>query len=103
MANIKRCTTPTIQYTFRKVAVSDIATAFFTINMDGEKVLEKDLSEAAVGENTLAWTLSQDETLRLTESWVTMQCNWVTEAGLRGASDVETVYMDINLKNEVIA
>ena len=102
MANIIRATTPTIMYTFSQVSVSDLTEAFFTIQMNGETVIEKDLSQASAGQGTLSWTLTQEETLGLNKERVKMQCNWLTAAGLRGASDEIVVYMAPNLKNEVI-
>ena len=50
-------TTPTITYTFKIVPVSSIVTADLTIRQRAGIVLEKHLSDATVGENTLSWTL----------------------------------------------
>ena len=103
MANIIRATTPTFMYTFSHINVADIVSAYMTIQMNGETVIEKDLSAAVVGEKTLSWTLTQEETLSLSAKTVKHQCNWLTSAGLRGASDEETVYIGRNQKNEVIS
>ena len=58
-------TTPTITYTFKVVPVDSIVTAVLTIKERGENIIEKDLSDATVGEDTLSWTLTQEETLSL--------------------------------------
>ena len=102
--HIIRGTTPAIVYTFEKISVTDITSAYMTIQINGETVLEKDLSDATVSTEakTLTWQLTQEETLSLDAQYIKHQCNWITQSGLRGASDEKTAYIDRNQKNEVI-
>ena len=70
MAVIYRGTTPTILYKFRKVDPNRIVEGFLTIRQGPDfkrLVLEKPLSEATLGEMTLSWDLTQEETLKLRE------------------------------------
>lgn len=97
MNTIIRGTTPTIQYTFSEVDVHDIAVAYLTLGS-----LERDLSTATVGDNFLAWTLSQSETLAITESAVFACLNWRLGDGTRGASATTKILIAPNPKNEVI-
>lgn len=102
MANIIRATTPTIKYTFKRVDVSDITKAYMTIMMGSEVVLEKDLTQATVDEDSLAWTLTQQETLSMSGCKVSVMLNWKLEDGTRGASARTTLFMERNDKEEVI-
>lgn len=101
MAVIINGTTPTIQYTFKDVEVANISEAYLTIVANGQVVMEKDLNTATVGDDYLAWTLTQQETLSMT-STAYMMLNWLLVDGTRGASSKTTVLMDTNFKNEVI-
>ena len=60
---ITRGTTPTISYKFNVVNPADIKVAYLTLQQTGSQTVEKDLSDATVGEDTLTWRLTQDETL----------------------------------------
>ena len=51
-------TTPTITYTFKIVPVSSITSAILTVKERGVNIIEKDLSNATVGEDTLSWSSS---------------------------------------------
>ena len=102
MANIIRGTTPTIMYTFDKVAISDLTDAIFTIKMGNAIKIEKDMTEAVAGTKTLSWTLTQEECLTLSGMTVSLMCNWLTAAGLRGASDEVVVNIRGNHIEEVI-
>lgn len=101
MSAIIRGTTPTITYTFSVVDVSTITSAYLTFVEDGETVLEKELTDAVVGEDTLSWTLTQAETLTFSDR-VTLQCNWLTNSAVRGASKKTTISVTDNVKEEVI-
>ena len=56
-------TTPTITYTFHVVSPADLTKAILTIKNAGNVILEKTLADAVVGENSLSWTLTQQEQL----------------------------------------
>lgn len=102
MANIIRATTPTIKYTFKTVDVENITTAYMTIMMGDTVLIEKDLVEATVGEDMIAWTLTQQETLSMTSSKITIMLNWKLADGTRGASARTTLFVEDNDKEEVI-
>ena len=101
MANLIRATTPTFKYTFKCVDVADIVEAYLTIEQDSFE-LEKDLDAATVGEDYIAWALTQSETLELQPGNASVMLNWKTDQGLRGASKKTMIMVDQNLKDEVI-
>ena len=80
-------TTPTITYKFKVVDVSEITVAILTIKERGVNIIELGLSDATVGEDSLSWTLTQEETLQLAGKTATMMLNWKTQDGTRGASE----------------
>lgn len=80
-------TTPTITYKFKVVDVSEITVAILTIKERGVNIIELNLSDATVGEDSLSWTLTQEETLLIGARTATMMLNWKTEDGTRGASE----------------
>ena len=102
MSNVIRATTPTIRYVFKTVSVADIAKAYLTITKNDVVVIEKELSEAAVGEDFIAWTLTQNETLSVPAGLVTSECNWLTTGGTRGSSGKATLTFERNSKEVVI-
>lgn len=102
MANIIIGTTPTITYKFKIVSPADFSTAILTIKCNGQLILEKNLADASMGEDTLSWTLTQEETLAIGTRTAKMMLNWVTHSGKRGASE-ETVIQGVpNHVKEVI-
>lgn len=103
MAAIIRGTTPTITFTFSEIAVADISTAYLTIRQGCGTVIEKDLSTASVGEDSLTWTLSQTETLLLrSKTPGEVVCDWKLADGTRGRSKVLQFTAGEPGKNEVI-
>ena len=104
MANntIIKGTTPTIKYNFHTVKPEDIAVAYLTVKQGDLTVIEKDLVSANTGADYLAWTLSQEETLRLSRGAVQVMCNWRKQDGTRGASNEMRVNVSENHKDEVI-
>lgn len=102
MANVIRATTPTVTYKFNVIDVADIVTAYLTIKQNGSTIIEKDLSDATVGEDTLSWTFTQQETLQMAQGKISCMLNWLTEDGTRGASDKSVIIIDSNYKDEVI-
>ena len=95
-------TTPTITYKFKIVSPADFRTAILTIKNQSEIIIEKTLADAVVGEDSLSWTLTQQETLNIGTRSCKMMLNWVTHSGKRGASE-ETAIMGVsNHVREVI-
>lgn len=102
MLNFIIGTTPTITYKFKIVSPSDFRDCILTIKYNGQLILEKNLADASVGEGTLSWTLTQEETLALGTRTAKMMINWITYTGKRGASE-ETVIQGVsNHVREVI-
>lgn len=95
-------TTPTITYKFNVVDVSEITVAILTIKERGVIIIQLDLSDATVGEDSLSWTLTQEETLQLGSKTATMMLNWKTEDGTRGASEEVFIQGAPNHIREVI-
>ena len=95
-------TTPTITYRFKVVDVADITVAILTIKERGVNIIELNLSDATVGEDSLSWTLTQEETLQIGVKTCTMMLNWKTEDGTRGASEQVFVTGGDNHIREVI-
>ena len=95
-------TTPTITYKFKVVDVADITVAILTIKERGVNIIELNLSDATIGEDSLSWTLTQEETLLIGARTATMMLNWKTEDGTRGASEQVFVTGGDNHIREVI-
>ena len=95
-------TTPTITYTFKTVSPADLTKAILTIKCAGQVTLEKTLADATVGEDTLSWTLTQQETLNIGTRSGKMMLNWLTHSGKRGASEETTIAGIQNHVKEVI-
>lgn len=102
MINITIGTTPTITYKFKIVSPADLTKAILTIRCDGQIILEKTLADAVVGENSLSWTLTQQETLNIGTRSGKMMLNWLTNSGTRGASAKTVIVGVTNHKREVI-
>ena len=102
MTHIIIGTTPTITYKFKIVSPADFSTAILTIKCNGQLILEKNLADASMGENTLSWTLTQEETLAIGTRIAKMMLNWVTHSGKRGASEETTIAGIQNHVREVI-
>ena len=84
------------------VDVSEITKAILTIKERGVIIIELNLSDATIGEDSLSWTLTQEETLLIGTRTATMMLNWKTEDGTRGASEQVFVTGGDNHIREVI-
>ena len=98
---IIRGTTPTITYTFSVVNPADITVACLTIKKGDAVLVEKTLEQAEVGQKSLSWTLTQEETLAVKGS-AEIMLNWKTIGGTRGASMPSGEQFIPNHKSEVI-
>lgn len=96
-------TTPTITYKFSVVSVSDITSAILTIKERGTTIIEKSLADASVGEDTLSWTLTQQETLDMGAKSASIMLNWKLNDGTRGASKEEVIMGVDNHVREVMS
>lgn len=101
MAVIIRGTTPTIKYKFGTVNVSDITKAILTLKVGDEIITEKDKDAATIGEDSISWKLTQQETLNVASGAEAM-LNWVLADGTRGASNKTNIIFVANHKEEVI-
>lgn len=95
-------TTPTITYKFNVVSVSDIVSAILTIKERGTTIIEKSLADASIGEDTLSWTLTQQETLDMGAKSASIMLNWKLRDGTRGASKEEVIMGVDNHVREVM-
>lgn len=101
--NLVRGTTPTIKYTFTSIEPSQITIAKLVIDQ-GTPVIEKDLTEATIGEDYLEWTLTQSETLSLTSSInAKIKLDWVLVGGTRGVGNTMLVDVTNSAVNEVLS
>ena len=82
--------------------MTDITVAIITIKERGVNIVELNLSDATIGEDSLSWTLTQEETLQLAGKTATMMLNWKTEDGTRGASEEVFIQGAPNHIREVI-
>ena len=80
--------------------MTDIAKAILTIKSE-TGLIQKTLADAEVGEHSLMWTLTQEDTLALQDN-ASIMLNYVTRDGIRGASDESNVMIKNNHINEVI-
>ena len=96
-------TTPTITYKFNVVSVSDIVSAILTVKERSENVIEKSLADASVGEDTLSWTLTQQETLDIGVKTASIMLNWKLRDGTSGASKEESITGVNNHVREVMS
>lgn len=101
-SEIYRGTTPTLEFKFSLVDPSEIVTAILTITRSHVVLLRKELDSAEVGEDSIAWTLTQAETLRIAKGEASILMNWVTAGGTRGVSKRERVKFMPNDVGEVI-
>lgn len=79
-------TTPTIQFKFKTIAPSDLAQAKLTIERNNMVIVTKEITDATVSDDAIAWTLSQAETLLIGVGQRDIMLNWLTANGTRGTS-----------------
>ena len=79
-------TTPTIQFKFKTIAPSDLAQAKLTIERNNMVIVTKEITDANVSEDAIAWKLSQAETLLIGVGQRDIMLNWLTANGTRGTS-----------------
>lgn len=98
-----RGTTPTVEFTYSDITVSDITVALLAIKQDKRTIIEKVLSDATVSENSISWTLTQEDTLLLREQRdAYIMCDWKLANGTRGRSKIIVVDVEDPGKSEVI-
>lgn len=89
---IVRGTTPTIQFTFKTIDVSQIHTAYLTIEQHGTLRIEKTLEDATIGNKYIEWTLEQEDTLPLKYNVkLQIQCRYKLNDGTAYASRIYEV------------
>lgn len=81
-------TTPTILFKFTDINPAEITVAVLTIKQGESTVIQRNIDTATVSEESLAWTLSQEETLELRLVPVTICCDWKLNTGIRGRSEI---------------
>lgn len=100
---IVQYTTPTITITFPTIDVTTISEAYLVFKVNEVTVLTKELSDAIVGEKSLAWTLRQAETGGMPlYKIVRIYCDWLLQDGTRGRSKSADFTIVETGKSEVI-
>ena len=103
MNTLVRGTTPLIIYTFETVSPSDLSSAYLILKQNGEEKIRKSLENCTLGNMTLTWTLTQEETLSLVAGASCLIClDWVKEDGTRGVGKTTQVSVSSSAINEVI-
>ena len=89
MAEISQYSTPTISFKFKTINPSDITWACFALKC-GDTTINKSISDAVVGTDTLSFTLAQDDTKKLTVGLsARAMCGWMVGT-TRGRSHIRT-------------
>lgn len=101
MGNIIKGTTPTILYKFSQVDVADITAAYITVKNGDGSVIEKDMTTAIIGDDSIAWRFTQQETLSFCGD-ISVMLNWILSDGTRGASRKVNIEIRPNYKEVVI-
>lgn len=113
---IIRGTTPLIQFTFQTIEIENITTAYLVISQLNTAVIEKDLTNATVTEETIVvdnvettvaksldFRLQQADTLKLKKNITgEIVLDWLTLDGTRGRSNKMIFTVDDSGKNEVL-
>lgn len=100
---ITRGTTPTIEFTFKNISPKDMKVAYLTIDQNGRTKIEKNIDDAIVGDNSIDWNLTQEETLKIKENIkCDIQMRYRLNSGLADASPAYTVDTYRILKDGVI-
>lgn len=102
MTSIVVGTTPTIKFTFSRVNPADIVNAVLTVKQYKNIVLRKDLTSVVMDNDSLSWTLTQQETLAIGEGKADIMLNWVDNNGIRGVSANNQIMFVANHINEVM-
>ena len=103
-----RALTPTITMTFpAEMDFDETAHVCFTMTQGNRAVIEKSDAQLTIDDNVVQVWLSQADTLKLAVGEAKYQLNWTYPADgagnvARGASDVHTMRITENLKNEVM-
>ena len=104
MDEIVRGTTPTIKYTFATIDTSNLTAAVLKIKSNDTDLITKEKTAATVGTGYIQWTLSQSETLSLTDgSYVSVCLDWLLSDGTRGIGKTITIKVSSSAVNEVIS
>lgn len=94
MNEIVRWTTPTVKITFQTIDVTEITQAYLTVRCNGSTITTKDITTMGTGEDFISWTLTQEETGKLTASTQVFICaDWKLTDGTRGRSKTGKYYV----------
>ena len=99
-----RYTTPTITLTISNFTLPDEANVYVTLKQGTTLLTKNEITYAQTQTcSTFSITLTQEETGSFkTSSPVQVQVNWITSAGVRGATKIATIASFENLLDEVI-
>lgn len=100
---IIRGTTPTLIFCFDTIRAENLATAILLIKQKNRTVIEKELNDGTVSDGQISFTLTQEETLRLSMDFSAQIClDWKTTGGVRGRSNIYDCTVRPAGKDEVI-
>lgn len=102
MDELIRGTTPSYRFVDFGFDPAQITAATFLVKQAKAVIIEKSLADAAVSEDAVRWTLTQEETLKLDAKLpAVIYCIW-KNGTMRGESDRLTVEVRDTDKNEVM-
>ena len=91
---IRRGTTPTIQVVLPdELDMSTIVTAWIYINQNGEVIVDRSNDTIEIEDNTLSITLTQEETLALSDGFAFIQVRLLDTDGVALASQENRVHV----------
>lgn len=99
MSNIYKGTTPTFVFTFADFDPTTASKVLCSFS-NGLEITDEDMD--ITSESVSIW-LSQEQTLAMPTSSVSVQFNFLFADGQRAASTVKTIWFDRNLHNEVMS
>lgn len=96
-----RGTTPTIKLTIQGLSDIDISKIYLTLKQF-DTVIEKDIDGLHINDNVLSCTLSQEETLSLSEAKLELQVRILSKSGVAYATKKMAIQVSDILKEGVI-
>ena len=94
--------TPTTQLVLDgDVNLLQAAHVYVTLHNGAADVVKSD-GDLTIGQTTIGFDLTQEESLALKFRWTEIQVNWTYADGSRGETEIVTVEMDPTLEAEVL-
>ena len=97
-----RGTTPTFIFKFKDTDLEPVQDIAVTFKKSGRLLIEKSAEDITIDGNNIKVYLSQKETLSLPVGAIDAQVNILFDGGERGCTDIMSIQVGDNLKNEVM-